>query len=141
MKKIIVILFLLIGFLVIGGCQKTEIHTWEFKYDSSQVDYVQLVRFDQGSAEEVVVEIEHSLIETMMNDLEALEMRQNGDAVVHHGMCIIIMFNSGEYDIISQNNPKHYVNDSGLLPGHAHATYLKCDKDAFKSLIQKYLNQ
>ena len=53
------------------------------------------------------------------------------------GKCFLIVFENGEYDIISQKESKHFkYNDEDIL---AYNSWLYCNENEFNELINKYL--
>lgn len=54
------------------------------------------------------------------------------------GKSFLIVFNNGEYDIISQKESKHFRYNDGEILGYN--SWLYCEKSEFDMLINKYLN-
>ena len=152
MKKIFLILLTICLFL--AGCNKTIYH-WEFNYgyeEISQVKIVEIIDFASNYREEtdlalaegiycrVIKEIDLSLAEEVYNDIKNIEMRRYFPSPTNPtGKCFLIIFDNGEYDIISQWESKHFIYwDEGLS---SYISWLCCDESVINELINKYLNK
>ena len=53
-----------------------------------------------------------------------------------YGKCFMIVFENGNYDILSQTEPKHFRYNGAKLMSYN--SWLRCDKTQFEELMQKY---
>ena len=57
------------------------------------------------------------------------------------GYCFLIVFENGDYDVISKNESKHFRYDLASKQIKGYNSWLRCSEPAlFDKLIDKYLN-
>ena len=136
MKKI----FLLIIFiLTLVGCDN-NVYYWKFNYQYEEVNKICIIETISEFKYHVVQEIDLTLSEEIYNDVMSIEMKRYGPNLYSpSGKCILIVFNNGEYDIISQIESKHYKYKGENI--FAYNSWLYCDENEFNELINKYLNK
>ena len=129
---------------VISIVSKTEkqIHYWEFEYSTTDIKEIKIIKM-LGSeiSYSVIKEIDLERINECIFDIKALEFKKYGTNLAHpYDLCFLIVFEDGNYDIISKKEPKHYKYTDGKLS--AYNSWLKCrDYDQFDELINKYLKE
>ena len=135
MKKIFLMLIVLLLLLV--GCN--EIYHWEFNYSYEEVAQIKIVEMIDDLDYREIQEIDLSLYEEIYNDIMNIEMKRYGvNLSSPTGKCFLIVFENGEYDIISQKESKHFkYNGEEIL---AYNSWLYCNENEFNELINKYLN-
>ena len=142
MKRIL-ILFLAMVLLLVSCQQKPRY--WEFERNFSEVTEIKIVDVSAGhyysKDYEIIKELDIGLVEELYNDIEAFEMKKYGTNLkTPRGKCFMIVFANGEYDLISEVEPKRFrYDENGNL--QAYNSWLKSDTEAFAELIDKYLNK
>lgn len=148
MKKTIslVLSLILICCLVFAlfGCEREETYYWEFEKDYTHVTEIKIVVSPNGENFElntckVIKEIDVSYAAELMDDVEEISMRNHlGSLIVPSGICILFMFDNGEYDVIARVGSSHYKYDEdGRIQGYA--SWLAADADDFFNVISYYL--
>jgi len=136
MKKI----FLLILFMTQLVRCDNNVYYWEFNYSHEEINKICIVEsFGRGDYN-IIQEIALSLSEEIYNDVKSIEMKKYWPNFSDpYGKSILIVFNNGEYDIISLIESKHYkYRGEEIL---AYNSWLECDENEFNELINKYLNK
>lgn len=148
MKKILslVLSLILICCLVfaLAGCEREETYYWEFEKDYTHVTEIKIVVSPNGENFElntckVIKEIDVSYAAELMDDVEEISMRNHlGSLIVPSGLCILFMFDNGEYDVISRIGSSHCTYDEdGII--QERSTWLSADSDDFYNVITYYL--
>ena len=143
MKKIFLMLIFIFSLILsLVGCDNT--YYWEFNYSYEEVDQIKIIEMiDDLHIDDLhyreIQEIDLSLSKELYNDIANIEMKRYGPNLSSpSGKCFLIVFKNGEYDIISQEDSKHFkYNGEELL---AHNSWLYCNENEFNELINKYLN-
>ena len=143
MKKMLRIKFILLFILIclmlsLVGCSNNIYH-WEFNYSYEEVVQIKIIEMIDDIDYREIQEIDLSLSEAIYNDIMNIEMKRYGPNLSSpSGKCFLIVFENGEYDIISQKESKHFkYNDEDIL---AYNSWLYCNENEFNELINKYLN-
>ena len=123
--------------LTIFGCNR-KIYHWEFNHSCEEISQMMIVEMTNDLNFQEIQEIDISLAEKVYNDVINLEMKRYGTNLSSpYGMCLLIVFKNGEYDIISRRESKHFKYcDGKILP---YNSWLYCDGNEFDKLINKYL--
>lgn len=122
--------------LLIGCVNNT--FRWEFLYEFDYVKEIKLIEMYDEYNYSVIKEIDITLAEELYIDISSLEMTRYGmNLSAPYGICFLVIFENGEYDIISQKESKHYKFDQGKLV--AHNSWLCCDEDKYMELVEKYM--
>jgi len=148
MKKILSLLIslILICCLVFAlfGCEREETYYWEFEKDYTQVTEIKIVVPPNGEIFElktckVIKEIDVSYAAELMEDVEGISMKDHsGSLITPRKLSVLIMFDNGEYDVISRIGSSHYKYDKdGMIQGYA--SWLAADADDFFNVISYYL--
>ncbi|MBQ8393469.1 MAG: hypothetical protein IJX51_06835 [Clostridia bacterium] len=146
MKRIIAIAFILLMIFSVG-CDDTIYH-WNFEYDYTEVVEISIIEAigptnNKGPMEyEVLAQLDLSVAEDLMKDIENIEYKKYAfNPADITGLCFLIEFNNGSYDIISYREPMHfiYTGDNDEINGYF--SYFECDKEIFDEIINKYLTQ
>lgn len=120
---------------------------WTLEYGADGIERVEIIEFDPMSDDNgytVLYEVEKELVGDIAADVGAIEFKLYGTNLASHtGRGIKITFVSGEYDIITQKEPKHYKRcENEEHPAHefdAFNSWLECDRAELYALIEKYL--
>lgn len=135
MKKFIALSFIII--FVFSGCSN-DAYSWKFSYEYNYVQEIKIIEVHDEFNYSVVKAIDLELIDELYADISNLKMKRYGANLSSpSGLCFLILFKSGEYDIISQKESKHYKFDEDKL--RAYNSWLCCDDVQFKELVEKYL--
>lgn len=135
MKKIFL---LLIFILSLVGCNN-NIYYWEFNYSYEEVNQIKIIEITDDLDYREIQEIDLSLTEEIYDDIMNIEMKRYGPNLSSpSGKCFLIIFENGEYDIISQTESKHFKYNNGEILGYN--SWLYCNENEFNELIKKYLN-
>ena len=135
MKKIFL---LLIFILSLVGCDN-NVYYWEFNYSYEEIVQIKIIEMIDGFDYREIQEIDLSLSEQIYNDIMNIEMKKYGTNLSSpSGKCFLIVFENGEYDIISQRESKHFkYKGEDIL---AYNSWLYCNENEFNEVINKYLN-
>ena len=133
------IFLLLIFILSLVGCNN-NVYYWEFNYSYEEVDQIKIIEMIDDLDYREIQEIDLSLSEQIYNDIKNIEMKRYGTNLSSlSGKCFLIVFENGEYDIISQKESKHFkYNGEDIL---AYNSWLYCNENEFNEVIKKYLNK
>ena len=71
-------------------------------------------------------------------DIKLLDMAKYGpNLATPWGICVLIVFNNGEYDVIARRESCHYrYNEDGIISPYN--SWLECDDTQYDALINKY---
>ena len=128
-------LFLLILICVLSGC--TASGSWKPQYGSERVCEIKLVEMADEKEYTIIKEIDVSCAAALFLDIGKLSWKYYGtNLVTPRGICFLIMYDSGEYDVISYYEPKHYQFEKGEL--RAKNSWLCCTQEDFQDLVDKY---
>ncbi len=140
-KTIFVICLFCILFLV--GCDNQKYY-WEFGQDRSEIVSLYVVEAEDPYNYEIITEIPLEKRDELLDDIEDLEYKKYGwNLHTTWGMCFVVKYQNGEYDIISWWEPMNLIweepsnssSDKNLV---AIISWLKCDEKQFNELIEKY---
>lgn len=142
MKKACIIWVILLSTLVscLVGCNNNAYH-WEFNYNYTEISEIKLITIVKSDPleYEVIKEIDLELAEEICDDISSLEMQRYGPNLSSHfGVGFLIVFNNGEYDLITQKEPSHFKFVDSKLEGYN--SWLYFDENEFKYLIKKQLS-
>ena len=143
MKKAIMILSLIIVLLPLVGCvdlaDKAE---WEFDYEYSQIKEIKIVYCKELGEYYTIRNIHRSYREDLYGDIECLDMqRYYADVASPKGECFMIIYDDGNYDLISRAESKKVRYNSESKEWEYHDSYLQCyDASEFYILIDRYLD-
>ncbi|MBR7163335.1 MAG: hypothetical protein IKD35_05120 [Clostridia bacterium] len=114
---------------------------WNFDYEPSDIVKIQIVDMvgDNCFDYTVIKDIDASFYDTIYSEIQAISWgRYWGDLSCPIGTCIVITFNTGDYDIISYWAPSHIWIENNKH--HYSSSFYRCDEEEFEALINKYLN-
>ena len=141
MRNIICIVLIL---LLTGCYSDSNVYHWEIYQVQSQIKGIYIVDAESPSKYEIINEISLEKSEELIKDIKKLDYKTYGrKRHTTSGMCFVIQFQNGEYDIISYHEPMHVVwqgpnkdyPEKELKPRRS---WLKCSKKEFDTLIEKY---
>ena len=144
MKKTLSLILVCLFIFMLVGCDTGKTYYWEFDKDYTHVTEIKIVVSPNGenfelSTCKVIKEIDASYAAELMDDVEDISMRNHlGSLILPSGLCILFMFDNGEYDVISRIGSSHYKYDKdGMIQGDA--SWLASDSDDFYNVISYYL--
>lgn len=149
MKKYMSLAVILMLMLSLTGCSlsKKVYEHWEFDYAVEEIQEVKIVEITQEFNKppyKVVKELDSNKINEICDDIKELTMYRFavpiGSPMEPSGTCVWIIYNSGEYDLISLAGSSKYRYDSetGELLGHT--SWLYSTETEFEAILNKYLN-
>ena len=136
-----IVLILLSLFCV--GCDSEVCH-WVFNQEKTQIEAIYIVEAESPYQYEIIRELSPISYDIFMDDIKNLEYkRYRYNLHTTNGLCFVVMYKNGEYDIISYYEPQHVVvvginEESGSRRYDGKISWLKCEKSIFDSLIDKY---
>ena len=149
MKKYMSLALILVVMLSLTGCSlsKKVYEHWEFDYAVEEIQEIKIVEKTQEFNKppyKVVKELDSSKINEICDDIKELTMYRFavpvGSPMEPFGTCVWIIYNSGEYDLISLAGSSKYRYDSetGELLGYT--SWLYSTNTEFEAILNKYLN-
>ncbi len=137
MKKVFCSIVLLVSMiLALSGCNNRTYY-WNFEYDAERIKEIKIVEAQDEFNYVVVKEIDSECIHELYTEIKNLEMKRYGSNLsAPYGMCFLILFDNGEYDIIAKKESKHFKYCNGEIT--AYNSWLYCDKNQFNALMGKY---
>lgn len=134
MKKLFLLLIIILSLF---GCDN-NIYYWEFKCGYEEFSQIKIVEMIDYLDYREIQEIDLSLAEDVYTDIVSIEMKRYGPNLSSPSeKCFLIVFENGEYDIISKTESMHFkYHDEDIL---GYNSWLYCDKNEFDELINKYL--
>ena len=140
MKKIISLILICLLVFVLFGCESEKTYRWEFENDYTHVTEIKVVVPPSGESFDIntckiIKEINLLYASELMDHIEWMTMRLQEDNLSEPSqLCILIMFDNGEYDVISKVAPTHYKYDeNGIIQGYSSGFVV--DSDHFFSII------
>lgn len=144
MKKILSLTLLCCFVFVLFGCESEETHRWEFEKDHTHITEIKIVvppigeSFDINTCK-VIKKIDISYAAELMEDIEQITMRLHGGSLITpRKLCILIMFDNGEYDVIARVGSSHYRYDENEKI-QEYTSWLSADPDDLFNVISYYL--
>ena len=149
MKKYMSLAVILMVMLSLTGCSlsKKVYEHWEFDYAVEEIQEIKIVEITQESNKppyKVVKELDSSKINEICDDIKELTMYRFalpiGSPMEPFGTCVWIIYNSGEYDLISLAGSSKYRYDSETGELLCQMSWLYSIETEFEAIINKYLN-
>ena len=143
MKKILI--FFLLVLTVFSASCNGEIKHWVFKYSVEEIESIEIIEFDMMSdGYTVLSELDKELFDDVVADVSAIEFKYYGTNLASQtGRGIKISFATGEYDIITAREPKHFEHCDHEEYAHgfdAFNSWLECEETQLDALIEKYFS-
>ena len=134
MKKIYILIICVV--LLLAACDD-NVYYWEFSHEVEYVKEIMIVEMHDEYDYSIIKEIDPEFSDELYSDVKALKMKKYGTNLASpDGLCIMIVFENGDFDVISKKESKHYkIVDDEVL---AYNSWLCCDKSEFDALINKY---
>ena len=138
MKKVCFIFIITIA-LLFTGCNDDTIYYWEFEYEVKDVIDIKIIDAESSYDYSVVKELDVSVAPELYSDIEDLPMKSYGYNLSHpFDLCFLIVFKSGEYDIIAREESKRHRYNGERMVGY-NSWLCCCDETEFDALIEKYM--
>ena len=148
MKKIMSLVLICLFTFALFSCEVDEskkTYHWEFEKDYTQVTEIKVViptdieNFDINTCK-VIKEIDLSFAYDLMDIVDSMTMRRQEDITNEpYQLCLFLMFDNGEYDVISKVAPSHYKYDeNGII--QRYSTDLVVDSGYFFGIISSALS-
>jgi len=129
--------------------ESRKTYYWDFEYEADDIKEIKIVEVVGYPEFSVVKEINIVHADELYSEIASLEMKVYGTNLSEpFDKCFLIVFENGEYDIISKIESQHYKYNYGsskyyeydeLVPHHS---WRECrDYDQFDALINKYLEE
>ena len=139
MKRLII---LLIIFSVILVSCDNKIYHWDFEQSVTCVKEIKIIdtkdRVMESTDYTLIKELDIEEYEEIYEDIKLLDMAKYGpNLATPWGICVLIVFNNGEYDVIARKESCHYrYNEDGIISPYN--SWLECDDTQYDALINKY---
>ena len=139
-KNVALILLCIIIMFLLISCD-SKIYHWEFEKDYTEVESIQIIDiYGNPDQYNVIKELDIAEAKTLFDEIEKLDMKRYGGALMApYRTSILIVFQNGEYDIISRIEPAHFRYDSTNII-QEYTSWRECDEEQFNNLINKYLD-
>lgn len=142
MRKIIILLITLV--LCLTSCTfSSKTYTWEFAQDISCVAEIKIIDATSEYSYSVIQDIDIELADELYNDIKSLEMKRYGTNLSKpYGLCFLVVFENGEYDIVALKESKSYKynEEYDKIMAAYNSWLLCCNQEDFDALINKYLD-
>ena len=138
MKKAIMILILIIVLLPLVSCEKETIY-WDFEYDYTDIKQIKIAYCENSTEHYTIKDIDISLAEEVYNDIKSFKMQHTAPRSIS-GQAIIIIYNDGNYDLISDISCKVRY-DRYEEEWHFHSLSKCSNYEDLYILIEKYLGE
>ena len=111
--------------------------TWEFQHEEARVAGIKLVEMQDDLTYSVVKEPDTSCASELFAQIDALDWKSYGpDLKSPSDMCFLIVYDNGEYDLLSHCEPRNYQYQNGKIV--ISSSWLCCDEEEFKQLVLSY---
>ena len=139
----VITLILMLMLLTLLSCGNTQ--HWVFKYSVEEIESIEIIEFDMMSdGYTVLSELDKELFDDVVADVSAIEFKYYGTNLASQtGRGIKISFATGEYDIITAREPKHFEHCDHEEHAHgfdAFNSWLECEETQLDALIEKYFS-
>ncbi len=132
-----VLIFCLCLSFILANCGRKVYH-WDFNYDYDKIKEIKIIEMVGEVEFNVIKEIDLDLSKELYEDILNLDMHRYGTNLCElMGRCFLIVFDNGEYDIISQKEPKHFKYNGANI--EAYNSWLYSSEEEFEALLNKYL--
>lgn len=134
MKKImLVIIFVSVVALSLSGCSTTPFPTRD---SLDEIQSIEIVSAEDSFEYTVIKTLNEREIEEFMKKFKILSFKKYvGTPPAPHGNCIRIVYESGNYDMISYFSSEYVEN------GVRQFYWRSCDEDRFDELIEEFLGE
>ena len=122
---------------------------WEFEKDISEVEDISVIEISESNGQgewgeglkgTVLKKIDPSNYDDVFETIENVEMYSYYIGLSHpSGIGILIRFNNGDYDIISNREPRHYRYSEEYDEILAYNSHLTCNDEQFEAMVNKFL--
>lgn len=113
------------------------LHTVFKRKDIGEIAEIRIADAENEFDYEVVGETDIGRAEELCGDIRALEIKRYGTNLQSPcGTCILILYQNGDYDMISCVEPKHVKQKDGKFLSY-HSWY-QCDPDELEAIVEKY---
>lgn len=146
MKKICLLLVIILLVLSFAGCNKT--YYWQFDRGFEEIVEIKIVDMSKLGLEycstiddfHVIKEIDLKFVEDLCADISSIPYHFFPSMPDPWGKCFLIVFNNGEFDLISADGPTRVRYEDGKLTFIRTEIWYGNDANEFEQLINKYLN-
>ena len=105
--------------LLLAACDD-NVYYWEFSHEVEYVKEIMIVEMHDEYDYSIIKEIDPEFSDELYSDVKALKMKKYGTNLASpDGLCIMIVFENGDFDVISKKESKHYkiVDDELWIKG------------------------
>ena len=150
MKRFVCILTAVLLLLSLSGCGITTSY-WEFQYSVDNVKEIKIIDVKRGGSyvdsEEdytVLKVVDETDYAGIMDDVQTIGYYcpyLGSNPASPYGKSIMVVFESGEYDVISATGPEHYQYSEEHGSITKILSYIRCrDKEQYNQMIDKWLD-
>ena len=134
--KLLFSVLILLLLMFICACDNS-IHYWNCDQPWENVISIKIVDAKDAYVYTVISELSDDQAKELYYDIENLQMeRYYGSLRTPHGICFLIEFKNGDYDIISEYEQVHCRHEEGRIMGYH--SWLRADEESWESIINKY---
>ncbi|MBQ7909362.1 MAG: hypothetical protein IJ363_01035 [Clostridia bacterium] len=150
MKRFVCILTAVLLLLSLSGCGITTSY-WEFQYSVDNVKEIKIIDVKRGGgyvdSEEdytVLKVVDETDYAGIMDDIQTIGYYcpyLGSNPASPYGKSIMVVFESGEYDVISATGPEHYQYSEERGSITKILSFVRCrDKEQYNQMIDKWLD-
>ena len=144
MKKIYIVIVLFLQLLLIG-CSFHRTYYWNFRYEYVDISEIKIISVIVATFHctyyTTLKEIDLEKAKDIYEDVSGLQLERCSLPHNPSGICLLFVFKTGEYDIISYDClTYHRLSEDGEKIIHTHSLYCVAEEDKYYDIIDKYLN-
>lgn len=128
---------LLILCTIMSECNK--VYYWELGGSLDEIANIEIVEIEDFYKNDlkIICETDENNYQELIKDVSGLKFEKYfGDPLKPYGKAIKITFKNGNYDLISQCEPRHCNKGEGMV--ESRITRLSCSSTEFQQLIEKW---
>lgn len=113
---------------------------WEINHPVEEITQILVIK-ETPSGYDEIIEIDRQFYEECVDDILKLEAHKYFPSLTYpHGSAFKIIFNNGEYDLITEWEPRHWTLDEDGNISSPRISWLHFNAEPFNQAIEKWLN-
>lgn len=142
MKRKVVIIILSVLLTVIAGITFSgcKVYHWKIEKNIEEIECIEIIYINDfyNNDYDLICEISDKQFSEIVKDIENLEAKKYAGSLTNpHNKTVRITFVNGDYDLISEYEPRHLYN--GEAVSNSKTTRLCFSEEEFNRLIEKWI--